>query len=147
MLIGVNGTGAILCFAMMACIRRTALSAPPPLPAMTMNSTGLVGSHAAAADCSDNRAASPRARLAARIRMRVIGGLPALGLDPPGSSPRGPSRERPDGAWPFGFLALRQHAQRLLSNPDFHTPILLLAKLGRVAANRHQLAIGSDGDP
>src|SRR6478672_7024955 len=37
-----------LFFTMMPCIRRAIWSAPPPVPAGTTNSTGLLGSHAAA---------------------------------------------------------------------------------------------------
>jgi hypothetical protein len=46
LLTGVNGTGAIFSDAMMLCKSRTALSAPPPLPAITTNSTGFCGSQA-----------------------------------------------------------------------------------------------------
>ncbi len=44
-----NGLGESLCFSAMPAMRRAIWSAPPPVPAGTTNSTGLVGSHAA--DC------------------------------------------------------------------------------------------------
>src|SRR6478672_6264418 len=50
-----------LCLTMMPWIRRAIWSAPPPVPAGTTNSTGLVGSHPAAhADpCAPSTAAAP----------------------------------------------------------------------------------------
>src|SRR3972149_918994 len=46
LLIGTIGTGAKLCLSTRPEIRRAYLSAPPPCPAIIINSTGFVGSQA-----------------------------------------------------------------------------------------------------
>mgnify|MGYP003693951723 CR=1 FL=1 len=62
-----DGTRESLCFSAMPAIRRAIWSAPPPVPAGTTNSMGLVGSQAACAyrgrrGQTARTAASPRPR-------------------------------------------------------------------------------------
>src|SRR5262249_27285742 len=60
-----NGTGARFSFWMMAVTKRAIRSAPPPVPAGMMNSTGFVG-------CQPALAGSARARLATPRRMKEL---------------------------------------------------------------------------
>ncbi len=62
-----------LCLTMMPWIRRAIWSAPPPVPAGTTNSTGLVGSHAACAGAAN---IAPAAQASAA--KRVIGERPGV---------------------------------------------------------------------
>ena len=67
LLIGTNGFDAMSFFSITLCISRAILSAPPPLPAMMMKSTGFFGSQAMAASetASEPATASAPARPAA----------------------------------------------------------------------------------
>ena len=67
LLMGTKGLDAMPFFSMTLCISRAILSAPPPLPAMMMKSTGFCGSHAIATleTASEPATASAPARLPA----------------------------------------------------------------------------------
>ena len=66
LLMTTSGCFMMLCLTMTPWIRRAIWSAPPPVPAGTMNSTGLVGSHAAIAGPATSRQAATAVALKRR---------------------------------------------------------------------------------
>ena len=68
-----TGRGDSLCLSEMPEMRRAIWSAPPPVPAGTTSSIGLVGSQAAAAGPTATSVTATATRASARRRKRIVG--------------------------------------------------------------------------